>query len=157
MVRMRTGVAGQTEVSVGYPPELTEPMRQELVEIGVRDLRTPEAVDGLLNNEKGSVLLFVNSVCGCAAGTARPGLALALRHSVKPEVVATVFAGVDTEATRQARNHFSEYPPSSPQIALFRDGKLVEMFQRHQIEGRDAFAVADALTAAFDQHFAPVA
>jgi putative YphP/YqiW family bacilliredoxin len=142
---------------VGYPPEATEPMRRELVDLGVRDLRTPEEVDALLQEEKGSVLLFVNSVCGCAAGSARPGLALALRHEVKPEVVATVFAGVDTEATRQARSHFAEYPPSSPQIALFREGKLVQLIQRHHIEGRDAYSVAATLTEAFDRYCAPQA
>ena len=110
---------------MGYPTETTEPLRRELIDLGVRDLRTPEEVDALLRDEKGSVLLFVNSVCGCAAAAARPGLALALRHELKPEVVATVFAGVDAEATRQARSHFAEYPPTSPQIALFREGKLV--------------------------------
>jgi putative YphP/YqiW family bacilliredoxin len=130
-------------------------MRQELIDLGVRDLRTPEEVDALLSEEKGSVLLFVNSVCGCAAGTARPGLSIALRHAIKPDVVATVFAGVDTEATRQARSHYSEYPASSPQIALFREGKLVQLIQRHQIEGRDAWAVAESLTEAFDKHCAP--
>jgi putative YphP/YqiW family bacilliredoxin len=142
---------------VGYPLEATEPLRRELIDLGARDLRTPEDVDTLLRDEKGSVLLFVNSVCGCAAAAARPGLALALRHEVKPEVVATVFAGVDTEATRQARSHFAEYPPSSPQIALFREGKLVHLIQRHQIEGRDAWAVADTIAEAFGRHCAPQA
>jgi putative YphP/YqiW family bacilliredoxin len=140
---------------VGYPPEATEPLRRELIDLGVRDLRTPEEVDALLRDEKGSVLLFVNSVCGCAAGAARPGLALALRHEVKPEVVATVFAGVDVEATRRARSHFAEHPPSSPQIALFCGGKLVQLIQRDQIQACDARAVAAALIEAFDRHFAP--
>ncbi len=137
-----------------YPRELTEPMRQELLDLGVNDLRTPEEVDGLLRESRGNVLLFVNSVCGCAAGSARPGLSLALEHQNRPEVVATVFAGVDVEATMQARGYFSDYPPSSPQVALFRDGQLVELIQRHQIEGRSPYEVADTLTAAFDRHFA---
>jgi putative YphP/YqiW family bacilliredoxin len=140
---------------VGYPPEATAPLRQELIDLGARDLRTPEDVDALLRDEKGSVLLFVNSVCGCAAAAARPGLALALRHDVKPEVVATVFAGVDVEATRQARSHFADHPSSSPQIALFREGKLVQLIQRREIEGRDADEVAAALTEAFDRHCGP--
>ena len=140
---------------MGYPPEATAPLRQELIDLGARDLRTPEDVDTLLRDEKGSVLLFVNSVCGCAAAAARPGLALALQHDVKPEVVATVFAGVDVEATRQARSHFGDYPSSSPQIALFREGRLVQLIQRHQIEGRDAGEVAASLTSAFDRYCGP--
>jgi putative YphP/YqiW family bacilliredoxin len=135
-----------------YPPDMTEPMRRELIDLGLRDLRTPEEVDALLREEKGPVLLFVNSVCGCAAGAARPGLALALEHRVKPPVVATVFAGVDAEATARARDYFSDYPPSSPQVALFKGGKLVQLIQRHQIEGRSPYEVADQLTAAFDAH-----
>jgi len=135
-----------------YPPDMIEPMRRELTDLGLRDLRTPEEVDALLRDEKRPVLLFVNSVCGCAAGAARPGLVLALEHGVKPAVTATVFAGVDTEATVRARSYFSEYPPSSPQVALFKDGKLVQLIQRHQIEGRSRYEVADQLTAAFDAH-----
>lgn len=140
---------------MGYPPEATAPLRQELIDLGARDLRTPEDVDTLLRDEKGSVLIFVNSVCGCAAAAARPGLALALQHDVQPEVVATVFAGVDVEATRQARSHFGDYPSSSPQIALFREGKLLQLIQRHEIEGRDAEEVATALTEAFDRYCGP--
>ena len=135
-----------------YPPELVEPMRRELTSIGVQELRTPREVDELLEPGQGSVLLFVNSVCGCAAGTARPGLALALRHEHVPDTVATVFAGVDTEATARARSYFADYPPSSPQVALFRDGKLVRLIPRHQIEGRSAHEVAGALCQLFDKY-----
>jgi putative YphP/YqiW family bacilliredoxin len=132
--------------------EMTEPMRRELIDLGVRDLRTPEEVDALVHEEKGPVLIFVNSVCGCAAGSARPGLAVALEHRVRPPVVATVFAGVDLEATARARSYFPEYPPSSPQVALFKGGKVVTVIQRHQIEGRSPYEVADQLTAVFDAH-----
>ncbi len=142
---------------MGYPPERTEPLRREMIDLGARDLRTANEVEALLGGESGSVLLFVNSVCGCAAAAARPGLALALQHRVKPPVVATVFAGVDHEATQQARSHFPEYPPSSPQIALFREGKLVQLIQRKEIEGRDASTVARALTDAFDRYYTPSA
>ena len=135
-----------------YPPEMVEPMRRELTSIGVQELRTPREVDEVLQEGHGSVLIFVNSVCGCAAGTARPGLTAALRHSVVPNTVATVFAGVDLDATARARSYFAEYPPSSPQVALFRDGKLVQLIQRHQIEGRSAEMVAEALRTAFDRH-----
>ena len=135
-----------------YPPELTEPMRQELVNLGVRDLNSAEAVDAILRDEKGTLLVFVNSVCGCAAGSARPGLALALDHRVKPGAIATVFAGVDTEATARLRSYFADYPPSSPQVALFKEGKPVAVIQRHQIEGRSPYEVADQLTGVFDQH-----
>ena len=110
---------------MSYPPEMVEPMREELTRLGVKELRTPEEVDALLQASSGTSLVFVNSVCGCAAGTARPGLAEALGHSVRPDVVATVFAGVDQSATARLRSYFPEYPPSSPQVALFRDGKLV--------------------------------
>ena len=135
-----------------YPPELVEPMRRELTSLGVQELRTPREVDEALQPAQGSVLVFVNSVCGCAAGTARPGLAVALSHSVLPDKVTTVVAGVDTEATSRARSYFADYPPSSPQVALFREGKLVHLIQRHQIEGRTAEMVAGALTQAFEQH-----
>ncbi len=139
------------ECSVPYPIELVEPMRAELTRIGVTDLRTPEDVDRLLRESKGTVLIFVNSVCGCAAGSARPGLAQALENGVAPDVVATVFAGVDLEATARARSYFADYPPSSPQIALFRDGRLLQLVQRHQIEGRPAETVAALLRGIFDR------
>jgi putative YphP/YqiW family bacilliredoxin len=129
-------------------------MREELVRIGVRELRTPEEVDGILAERSGTTLVFVNSVCGCAAGMARPGLALALRHERLPDRIATVFAGVDVEATARARESFRPYPPTSPQIALFKDGKLVHMVQRQDIEGHEADAVARELVAAFDQYCA---
>lgn len=135
-----------------YPAEFTEPMRGELVRIGVEELRTPDDVDQIMKEKEGTTLVFVNSVCGCAAGMARPGLALAMMHEVVPDRVATVFAGVDTEATARARSYFGEYQPTSPQIALFKDGKLVDVIQRHQIEGTNAQAVAAKLVTAFDSY-----
>lgn len=135
-----------------YPTELTEPMRRELTDLGVRSLATPEEVDEVLRDSARSVLVFVNSVCGCAAGSARPGLALAMDHSVRPDLFVTVFAGVDLEATARARSHFAGHPPSSPQAALFRGGQVVELIQRDQIEGRSPHDVAARLTAAFDRH-----
>jgi putative YphP/YqiW family bacilliredoxin len=130
------------------------PMRGELTEIGARELRTAEAVDDQLA-QRGTVLLVVNSVCGCAAGKARPGVAMALRHQIKPDVLATVFAGADIDATARARERMAPYPPSSPSIGLFRDGKLVWMMERREIEGRDAQAISEHLTLAFDQHCNP--
>ncbi|MBD3336865.1 MAG: BrxA/BrxB family bacilliredoxin [Candidatus Eisenbacteria bacterium] len=131
---------------------MTEPMRVELTQLGVEELRPPADVDRTLQNGSGTTLVFVNSVCGCAAGMARPGLALALKNKAVPDRVATVFAGVDTEATARARQHFAEHPPTSPQIALFKDGKLVELLQRHEIEGTTAEHVSDRLTKMFDAH-----
>lgn len=133
-----------------YPPEMTEPMRQELTSLGVEDLRTPEQVDEALSHQ-GTVLVVVNSVCGCAAGGARPAVALALRHSKLPDRIVTVFAGVDREAVERARSYFVGYPPSSPQMALLRNGKVVFMLQRQDIEGRDPYAIAQDLTSAFDE------
>ncbi|MCA9727959.1 MAG: BrxA/BrxB family bacilliredoxin [Candidatus Eisenbacteria bacterium] len=135
-----------------YPQELTDPMREELVRMGVTELRTPGSVDEEIEKGSGTLLLFVNSVCGCAAGMARPGLALSLQNSSKPDRVATVFAGVDTEATARARTYFSDYPPSSPQIALFKDGKFVQLIQRHQIEGTSAPEVAHKLISMYEAH-----
>ena len=106
--------------------------------------------------KEGTVMVVVNSVCGCAAGRARPGVALALQHSVKPDVVSTVFAGADVEATEKARSYFTGYPPSSPAVALLRDGKLIYMMERHQIENQEAAAIAEELTGAFDKHCATV-
>lgn len=134
-----------------FPEEMIRPMRQELTSIGFRELRTPGEVDRLLQNEKAAVLVVVNSVCGCAAGRARPAVARALAHPARPEVLATVFAGQDREATERARTYFIGYGPSSPSIALLRDGKLVFMLERHQIEGRDPFSIARDLTDAFDR------
>jgi putative YphP/YqiW family bacilliredoxin len=136
---------------VKYPEEFIGPMRQELTQLGVQETRTPEAVDAVLEPKGGTVMMVINSMCGCAAGRARPGIALALRHAVVPDTVATVFAGGDLEATARVREHLQDYPPSSPSVALFRDGKPVFMLPRHQIENRDATEIAKCLTEAFDQ------
>ena len=142
-----------------YPEFMIAPMREELTRFGVRELRTAGEVDDALTKTSGTVMVVVNSVCGCAAGKARPGVALALQHTAKPDLVATVFAGADVEATERARGYFTGYPPSSPSIALFKDGKLVYMMERHQIENQEADAIATQLTTAFDTHCvgAPVA
>ena len=137
-----------------YSELMIRPMREELTRIGVEELRTPEDVQKTIENSKGTVMVVVNSICGCAAGKARPGIARALQHSVRPDKVATVFAGADIEATEKARSYFTGYEPSSPSIALLKDGKLVYMMERRQIEGRDASQVAGELTQAFDQHCA---
>ena len=137
-----------------YSELMIRPMREELTRIGVEELRTPEDVDRTLAGSKGTVMVVVNSICGCAAGKARPGIARALQHSVKPDKVATVFAGADIEATEKARGYFTGYEPSSPSIALLKDGQLVYMMERRQIEGKDAWQVANELTEAFDQHCA---
>jgi putative YphP/YqiW family bacilliredoxin len=126
-------------------------MREELTQIGVQETRTPEEVDSLLGARGGTVMMVINSMCGCAAGRARPGVALALQHNVLPDTVATVFAGGDLEATARVREYLPDYPPSSPSVALFQDGKPVFMLQRHQIENRDATEIAESLTDAFDQ------
>jgi putative YphP/YqiW family bacilliredoxin len=135
-----------------YPEFFVEPMRQEMTRLGALELRTPDDVDRAVADTSGSLLIVVNSVCGCAAGKARPGVALALRHAVKPERVATVFAGFDEAATSRARTYFVGYPPSSPSIALFSGGRLVYMLERNRIENRDAAAIATELIAAFEQH-----
>ncbi|HEV7473787.1 MAG TPA: BrxA/BrxB family bacilliredoxin [Pyrinomonadaceae bacterium] len=134
-----------------YSELMIHPMREELTRLGVAELRTPEDVDNTLANSEGTVMVVVNSICGCAAGKARPGIAYALQHSVRPDKVATVFAGADIEATERARSYFTGYQPSSPSIALLKDGKLVWMLERRQIEGKDAGQVANELTNAFDQ------
>jgi len=126
-------------------------MRQELTRLGVQETRTPEDVDAVLGPHGGTVMMVINSMCGCAAGRARPGIALSLRHSILPEKVATVFAGGDLEATARVREYLHDYPPSSPSVALFKDGKPVFMLHRHQIEQRDATEIAKFLTEAFDQ------
>jgi putative YphP/YqiW family bacilliredoxin len=133
-----------------YPEMFVSPMRQELTALGVQELRSPGDVDQALAGAAGTVLVIVNSVCGCAAGRARPGLALALRHVVRPERLVSVFAGFDVAATDRARSYFTGYAPSSPCIALFRDGALVFMLERRQIENQEAQGIAAALTAAFD-------
>ena len=134
-----------------YPESFIGPMRQELTRLGVRELKTADEVDALLRDQRGTVMVVVNSMCGCAAGKARPGIARALQHGVKPDVVATVFAGGDIEATERARSYFTGYPPSSPSVAILRDGKLVYMMERRQIENQTAEAIAGNLTSAFDQ------
>ena len=125
-------------------------MRAELTSVGARELRTAADVDEAVQSS-GTVMVVVNSICGCAAGKARPGIAMALQHAKRPDVVTTVFAGADIEATERAREYFAPYPPSSPSVALLRDGELVWMMQRRDIETRDANAIAQQLTAAFDQ------
>ena len=127
-------------------------MREELTRLGVEELRTEADVDRALQNNQGTVMVVVNSICGCAAGKARPGIALALQHDTRPDKVATVFAGADIEATERAREYFTGYPPSSPSIALLKDGKLVYILQRHQIEGRGPQEISEELTRAFDEH-----
>lgn len=134
-----------------YPPDLVAPMKEELTSVGFSELTTAEAVDSVLNKEEGTVLLMVNSVCGCAAANARPAVKLAAGHSKTPGMFTTVFAGVDQEATAQARKHMLPYPPSSPSIALFKNGKMVHFVERHHIEGRPAEMIAENLTAAFDE------
>jgi putative YphP/YqiW family bacilliredoxin len=135
-----------------YPEHIVAPMRAELTSLGVKELHTPQDVEAALTQPQGTTLLVVNSVCGCAAGGARPGVRKALAHAHKPDHVVTVFAGVDTEATKRAREFLLPYPPSSPSIALFKDGKLVHFIERHHIEGRSADMIADNLKMAFDQH-----
>ena len=140
-----------------YPEIMIQPMREELTRLGVEELRTPEAVDETLRNSRGTVMVVVNSICGCAAGKARPGVALALENPAKPDKSVTVFAGGDIEATEKARSYFTGYPPSSPSIALLKDGELVFMMERRQIEGRFAEQIAEELKKAFDQHCAVAA
>ena len=138
---------------MSYPAFFIAPMRQELTQLGVKELRTAADVETSIRETQGTLMIVVNSVCGCAAGKARPGVALALQHTVKPDVVATVFAGADVEATERARSYFTGYSPSSPAIALLRGGKLVYMMERHQIENREAQDIASQLTTAFDTHW----
>jgi len=133
---------------------MIRPMREELTRMGVEELRTPEDVQKTIEDSKGTVMVVVNSICGCAAGKARPGIARALQHEVRPDKVGTVFAGADIEATEKARSYFTGYEPSSPSIALLKDGQLVYMMERRQIEGKDASQVASELIQAFDQHCA---
>jgi bacilliredoxin len=138
-----------------YPEEFVQPMREELTRIGFREMRTSAEVDSVLGNGGGTALLVVNSICGCAAGRARPAVALALTHPSRPDILATVFAGQDAAATGRAREYLQGYPPSSPSIALLREGKVVFMLERHQIENRDPHEIAQDLTVAFDRFCAP--
>jgi putative YphP/YqiW family bacilliredoxin len=135
-----------------YPELMIKPMREDLTRLGVEELRTASDVDSTVTTSKGTLMVIVNSICGCAAGKARPGVALALQHEVKPDKVATVFAGADIEATERARSYFTGYGPSSPSIAILKDGQLVYMLERYQIEGRDARQIAGELTKAFEEH-----
>ena len=137
-----------------YDPTLVQPMKEELTAAGVKELISEDDVDTAMK-EPGTTMVVVNSVCGCAAGAARPGVIKALDHSVKPDNVVTVFAGQDLEATERARTYFTGMPPSSPAVALLRDGELVAFMPRHHIEGRTADEVAGALTKAFDEICAP--
>ena len=138
-----------------YDPMLVQPMREELTRLGFEELATPEAVESWMNQKTGTSLLVMNSVCGCAAGSARPGVALSLEHAAKPERVATVFAGQDVEATQTARGFVPEVPPSSPSMYLFKDGELVYVMPRHAIEGRMAQDIAAELKQQFDKFCAP--
>ncbi len=137
---------------MAYPEYLIAPMRGEMTDMGAQELRTALAVDDVVQHSPGVVMVVVNSVCGCAAGKARPGIAMALRHPKRPDVVATVFAGADVEATERARSYFSGYAPSSPSIGLLKDGRLLYMMERKDIETRDAGSIAAELTRAFDAH-----
>src|SRR5262245_21255369 len=140
-----------------YDPRLVQPMRDELTRIGFEEMPTASAVDAVLTAPTGTVLVVVNSVCGCAAGRARPGVTLALTEGPRPDRLATVFAGMDTEATARVRDYFTGYAPSSPSVALFKDAKLVHMMERRDIEGRDAEQIAEILRGAFARHCARAA
>jgi len=135
---------------MAYPEILIQPMREDLTRYGVQETRTPDAVDAAVRDNN-TVMIVVNSVCGCAAGRARPAVGMALKHSVLPDKIVTVFAGGDVEATERARSYFKGYFPSSPSIGILQDGKIVFMMERHQIEGREAPEIAKDLTAAFDR------
>jgi putative YphP/YqiW family bacilliredoxin len=139
-----------------YDERLVAPMRQELTRIGFREMRTADEVDATLKDAKGTTLVVVNSICGCAARNARPAVAMAVRNTVRPEYLTTVFAGQDPDAVQRARGYFTGYPPSSPSIGLLKDGKLVFMMERWQIEGRPAPEIAGDLVAAFEEFCQPV-
>ena len=139
-----------------YPEMLIAPMRGEMTDMGAKELKTAADVDDAVKNTKGTLMIVVNSVCGCAAGKARPGIAMALKHAVKPDVLATVFAGGDVEATDRARGYFTGYAPSSPSVGILRDGKLVYMLERREIETRSAEMIAAELTQAFDRVCSPI-
>jgi putative YphP/YqiW family bacilliredoxin len=134
-----------------YPAELVKPMKEDLTQVGFKELTTSEAVDQTIQNNQETLLVVVNSVCGCAAGNMRPGVKLSLQNDKTPTGLTTVFAGVDGEAVAQARKHFLPYPPSSPSIALFKDGELVHFLERHHIEGGTAQMIADNLAEAYNE------
>lgn len=142
---------------MAYDPRLVAPMRDDMTRMGAVELTSPAQVDAELGDHVGTTLVFVNSVCGCAAGNARPGLAEALKHEVQPDRITTVFAGQDTEATARARQYFGEYAPSSPSMALVKDGEVVWFMHRHEIEGRNPQAIAAEITLAFDRFCTPTA
>ena len=135
-----------------YPEMMVAPMREQLVRVGFTEMRTPEDVDGILGSEKRTTLVAINSVCGCAAAMMRPGVYLSLQGEKKPEVLTTVFAGQDMEATDRTRDYIAGYPPSSPSVALFKDGELAYFMERHQIEGRHPEDIAADLQAAYEEH-----
>ena len=135
-----------------YDERMVTPMRQELTSLGVEEMRTADEVDAKLKDGKGTTLVVVNSVCGCAARNARPAVAKAIQHAARPDTLTTVFAGQDVAAVQRARSYFTGYPPSSPQIGLLKDGKVVFMLERHQIEGRGVGEIADDLVGAFDKY-----
>lgn len=135
-----------------YPPELVAPMKEDLTRAGFEELKSPKEVDDALNQGQGTTLVVVNSVCGCAAGAARPAVLQSLQGAKRPDHLTTVFAGVDSEATERARKYFLPYPPSSPAVALFKDGKLVHFIERHHIEGRPAEMIADNLRSAYEEY-----
>ena len=137
-----------------YPEIMVAPMREELTRLGVQQLRTVEEVDRELANQSGTAMVIVNSICGCAAGRMRPAVRMALQHSAKPNRLFTVFAGQDPAATQRARSYFAPYPASSPSIAIFREGELVHMMERSDIEHRDSLDIASELKRVFDQHCA---
>lgn len=135
-----------------YMKDMVQPMRDELTRLGIQELRTPEEVEASLPDAKGTALVVINSVCGCAAGQCRPGVAQALQNDLTPDHLYTVFAGQDKEATAKAREYFAPYPPSSPSIALMKDGELVHFIERHQVEDRSAEEIAAELTSVFDRY-----
>jgi putative YphP/YqiW family bacilliredoxin len=139
---------------VPYPELMIKPMREDLTNLGIRETRTAEDVDAAVANSRGTLMVVVNSICGCAAGRARPGVALALQNEVRPQDMITVFAGADLEATEQARSYFKGYAPSSPSIGLLRNGEPLFLLERHQIEGREAPEIAELLKQAFNEHCA---
>ena len=148
--RLGQSVVQRYNTDMTYPDFFVAPMRAELTRLGVKELRTADAVDAAVKAPTGTLMIVVNSVCGCAAGKARPGIAMALQHHTRPERTATVFAGADIEATDRARSYFTGYAPSSPSVGLFRDGQLVFMLERRQIENQTAEQIAATLTTAFD-------
>jgi putative YphP/YqiW family bacilliredoxin len=148
----KTTFVENLKIKIMYPEPLVKPMKAELTSLGFEDLTTPEAVETALADKEGTVFMVVNSVCGCAAGAARPGVKLALEAATKkPSKLTTVFAGFDADAVAQARKHFAPYPPSSPCMAIFKDGKLVHFIERHHIEGRNAQMISEHLKAAFEE------